>query len=284
MSLLKEYKTPNKLYNIENDEAVWTDEGEDWIYWSSEADEWEPQYAKSYTVKMSPKDFLDLTTREGADKLVKGDRLGGTELRDLDMDEFNNQKHQPLFLEIAFKKNTPLIANVVGHEGRHRAFALMNAGVKSVQVALKCDIYDTSFNKYKPYDLSNSQLTLIGQFNKNVFVEVKNPFTLSWENHLKQKPDAKERKNYREGMKLRIFDGDGTEYVPKEEDKEPTPTKIIYWWDRQRREWCIEVLDETGNVIDSDYAGNKDDAISSAKWFQKVYGIPFERYTSKSIS
>ena len=71
----KNYPQPAKLYNLENDTAYWPEDSEDWIYWRSEADHWAEDYAKSYKVRISPKDYLDLTTVKGADSLKKGDAL-----------------------------------------------------------------------------------------------------------------------------------------------------------------------------------------------------------------
>ena len=51
--LEKNYKKPDKLYNIDKNTAYWPEDAEDYIYWGSEADEWAEDYAKSYKVKMS---------------------------------------------------------------------------------------------------------------------------------------------------------------------------------------------------------------------------------------
>lgn len=187
----KHYATPDKLYSIENDEATWPEDAEDYVYWHSEADKWAEDYAKSYKVKMSPKDFLDLTTTNGADSLNVGDSLGLGKLRDLDIDEFNKEQHQNIFLQIAFRNaNNPNVAQVVGHEGRHRMFALMQAGVKSVDVELIADVYDTEYNKYKPFKLD--RITLIGQFNKNAVVTVYNPIPMSWKQHKSIRPNLRD--------------------------------------------------------------------------------------------
>lgn len=84
---------------------------------------------------MSPKDFLDLTTNEGADNLYKDYNLGGTELTDLDIDRLNRETYQNIWLKISFDKHSKKTlannrqtkefeADVVGHEGRHRMWAL----------------------------------------------------------------------------------------------------------------------------------------------------------------
>lgn len=183
----KEYPQPKKLYNIENDTAYWPDDAEDFIYWHSEADDWAEDYAKSYKVKMSPKDYLDLTTIQGADNLKQGQDLGLGKLQPLDIDRFNKETYQNIFLQAAFRdKDNPNVAIVTGHEGRHRMFALMQAGVKSVDVELICDVYDTEFDKYHPFKLDH--ITLIGQFNKSVRVRVNNPIAMSWKQHKSIRP------------------------------------------------------------------------------------------------
>ena len=187
----KNYPQPEKIYNVDKDTAYWPDDAEDWIWWKSEADKWAEDYAKSYRVKMSPKDYLDLTTDKGADAYKVGDSIGGGELRTLDVDELNKEKYQNIFLQIAFRdKNRPEYAVVTGHEGRHRMFALMNAGVKSVDVELICETWDTNYNKYKPFKLD--KILLQGQFNKSVFVTIYNPIPMSWKNHKAMRPNLKD--------------------------------------------------------------------------------------------
>ena len=191
----KNYKEPDKLYNIEKDKAYWPADAEDWLWWSSEADDWAEDYAKAYRVKISPYDFLDLTTEKGASNLKYGDMFLGGALKDLDIAEFNKEKHQPMFLQIAFRdKNNPNLAQVTGHEGRHRMFALMKAGVKEVDIELRCDVYDTRYNKYKPFKLD--YIILKGQFNDKVRVTVRNPIPMSWKNHKEMRPGLKENYSY----------------------------------------------------------------------------------------
>ncbi len=195
----KNYKEPDKLYNIEKDKAYWPADAEDWLWWSSEADDWAEDYAKAYRVKISPYDFLDLTTEKGASNLKYGDMFFGGALKDLDIAEFNQEKHQPMFLQIAFRdKNNPNLAQVIGHEGRHRMFGLMKAGVKEVDIELRCDVYDTRYNKYKPFKLD--YIILKGQFNDRVRVTVRNPIPMSWKNHKEMRPGLKEEKKLSEGV------------------------------------------------------------------------------------
>lgn len=196
-SLGEAYKTPNKLYSIDSGKATWDNDAQNFIWWDSESKS-EPKYASSYKCKMSPKDFLDLTTDRGADALMNGDTFGiGGKFRDLDVDEFNRENRQPIFLIISFEESlirtSPdfyrgrFEADVVGHEGRHRMYALMKAGVKEVDVQLK--VADTMyFDRMKPYKIS--KLDLIGQFNRRVKVTVNNPVAMSWNSHRELNPNV----------------------------------------------------------------------------------------------
>lgn len=196
-SLGEAYKTPNKIYSINNGKATWDNDAQNFIWWDSESKS-EPKYASSYKCKMSPKDFLDLTTDRGADALMNGDTFGiGGKFRDLDVDEFNKEKRQPIFLIISFEESlirtSPdfyrgrFEADVVGHEGRHRMYALMKAGVNEVDVQLK--VADTMyFDRMKPYKIS--KLDLIGQFNRRVKVTVNNPIAMSWNSHRELNPNV----------------------------------------------------------------------------------------------
>ena len=187
------YKQPETFFKLTDDEAVWTDEGEDWHYWSSEADDWEENYAKAYKCKMSPKDFLDLTTSKGADSLKLGDDIWG-ELKELDVDKFVKQS-QPIYLDIWFDDdNNNHKAKVVGHEGRHRMFALMIKGIKKVDVVLFVREYNTSYDRYHPFDID--WVILTGQFNKSVHKTVEPITPMSWKKHQEIRPNVRELKNY----------------------------------------------------------------------------------------
>lgn len=192
------YKKPNDFYSISDTEANWTPEGEDWHFWSSEADEYEPQYAQAYKCKLSPKDFLDLTTSQGANNIKLGDNLWG-EFKELDDFKFTKQP-QPIYLSLSFKDKNPQIAYVTGHEGRHRMFGLMLRGIKLVDVMLYCDEYNSEYDRHNPFVLK--QLILVGQYNKAVKVKVNDLIPMSYAEHSKIRPNIKELKNYKEGLKF----------------------------------------------------------------------------------
>lgn len=81
-------------------------------------------YSKAYLTRMSPEDFLLLTTSdsESYDRII-------SESRKLDKEELANNS-QPIYLWINNE------GEVEEHEGRHRMAALMNAGINSVPVVL----------------------------------------------------------------------------------------------------------------------------------------------------
>lgn len=191
LALTESYPIPKKLYDIKDDHAYWPEDSEDYIWWDSEA-KFIDNYANSYKIKLSTKDYLDLTTKGGADSFKVGNQLGGIELKKLDIDELNKELHQPIFLIVSFKDDKN-IAYVTGHEGRHRAFALMNAGIKTIDVQMKCNEFDTSFDKYNPFDLTD--FYLIGQYNKNIKVNVKNAIPMSWAKHKEIRPNLTESSN-----------------------------------------------------------------------------------------
>lgn len=198
--LIKEgYTTPTKLYDITDDTAEFSKEGADWVWWDSEAKHNE-NYANAYRVKMSPEDFLDLTTRQGSYNLSKGMSLDGVELRDLDIDEFNKETHQPIFLRIEFTNTTsPHTANVIGHEGRHRMFALWKAGVKKVDVQIRVRSNE-NYDKYNPYKID--RITLTSQFVPSRKVTISGLVPMSWAEHKKIRPDLEQ---VTEGLQVNQF-------------------------------------------------------------------------------
>lgn len=188
--LIKEgYTTPTKMYDITNDTAEFSKEGADWVWWDSEAKHSE-NYANAYRVKISPEDYLDLTTREGAYGLSKGMSIGGTELRDLDIKEFNKETYQPIWLKVEFTNTTsPYTADVIGHEGRHRMFALWQAGVKKVDIQIRVHSNE-NYDKYNPHKIG--RITLTSQFVPSRKVTISGLVPMSWAEHKKIRPDLEQ--------------------------------------------------------------------------------------------
>jgi predicted nucleotidyltransferase len=177
-SLSEDYPMPKKLYSINDKKATWDNDAQDYIWWDSES-KYNDKYATCYKVKMSPKEFLDLTTSKGADSIKLGD-----DFRKLDVDEFNKEIRQPIFLIIEFNKNSSSKAKVVGHEGRHRMFALMKEGIEEVDVQIK--VCSSNFDKYNPYELAT--LELESQFS-NRKITVNNPIIMSYAKHKELNPN-----------------------------------------------------------------------------------------------
>lgn len=202
VTLMEDYPIPKKLYSIKDNKAYWDSDAQDYIWWDSEA-RFNDKYAKCYKAEISPKGFLDLTTSKGTNNLKLGDDLGGTPLKSLDISELDREIYQPLFLMIDFSnfewdqislqdnKNGIYRADVVGHEGRHRAFALWQAGIDKIDVQLRVvggdegDFYD----KYMPFEIKT--LYLYGQFNKNRIIKIDDPIVMSWERHKQINPNLK---------------------------------------------------------------------------------------------
>ena len=105
-----------------------------------------PNYAQAYIVRMNPDDFLKLTTsKAGRDRIYR-------ETGELDVEKLKDASiHQPFQLRIDSKTG-----QVEGHEGRHRAMALSNNGIRSIPVLM----FDSS-NKYSKTAMD--ELTLNGQ-------------------------------------------------------------------------------------------------------------------------
>lgn len=105
-----------------------------------------PRYAQAYIAYMAPRDFLDLTTSESGKSYIErtSKQLDPKELGDA-------SRYQPIQLRIDHETG-----EVVGHEGRHRAYAMQQEGIGSIPVLL----FDSS-NKYSKEEIGH--LTLHGQ-------------------------------------------------------------------------------------------------------------------------
>lgn len=105
-----------------------------------------PKYAKAYIAYMTPDEFLNLATSEGGRQIVE------QHSKALDAEKLGEAtRWQPIQLNIDHETG-----EVLGHEGRHRAVAMRNAGVEQIPVLL----FDSS-NKYSKSEIG--ELTLTGQ-------------------------------------------------------------------------------------------------------------------------
>lgn len=128
-----------------------------------------PKYAKAYIAYMTPDDFLNLTTSESGRQIVE------QHSKTLDAEKLGEAtRWQPIQLNIDHETG-----EVLGHEGRHRAVAMRNAGVEQIPVLL----FDSS-NKYSKSEIG--ELTLTGQDFGGTWsdaeVRVHNLLPLSYEN------------------------------------------------------------------------------------------------------
>lgn len=105
-----------------------------------------PRYAQAYIAYMAPRDFLDLTTSETGRSHIErtSQKLNVQELGDA-------SRYQPIQLRIDHETG-----EVVGHEGRHRAYAMQQEGIGSIPV-----LFFDSSNKYSKEEIGH--LTLHGQ-------------------------------------------------------------------------------------------------------------------------
>lgn len=105
-----------------------------------------PRYAQAYIAYMAPRDFLDLTTSETGRSHIErtSQKLNVPELGDA-------SRYQPIQLRIDHETG-----EVVGHEGRHRAYAMQQEGIGSIPV-----LFFDSSNKYSKEEIGH--LALHGQ-------------------------------------------------------------------------------------------------------------------------
>lgn len=107
------------------------------------ASKYSPNYAQAYITTMTPEQFLNLTTS------IEGRYYIEAESRTLDAEELGEtNRQQPIFLRINHETG-----EVEGHEGRHRAAALAEAGVRNIPVLL----FDSS-NKSSKTEIPQLQL------------------------------------------------------------------------------------------------------------------------------
>ena len=103
-----------------------------------------PDYAQAYITYMSPEQFLLMTanSENGAERL----NIIKEQSRPLDVDRLRSES-QPIFIDIDASEK-----RVVGHEGRHRMYALQVAGYTQVPVL----VFNFN-NKYLGYIIDSSR-------------------------------------------------------------------------------------------------------------------------------
>jgi hypothetical protein len=89
----------------------------------------EPKMTKAYAVRMSPAQFLMLTANQQTRERI------AAETEPLDIDRLRAES-QEITLYVTEPNPDHPGFKVVDHEGRHRAMAMMRAGVESIPVTL----------------------------------------------------------------------------------------------------------------------------------------------------
>lgn len=105
----------------------------------------ENNYAKHYITTMSPDEFLLMTASPYIWNTLEKDKF------DLDLNQLNKAHNvaSMIYLDIDLRTG-----KVTGHEGRHRAYALKNAGYKKMDVVVWPSNYDKSNAKeYKDFKI-----------------------------------------------------------------------------------------------------------------------------------
>ena len=133
-----------------------------------------PNYAQAYITSIHPRDFLSLTLSDESFQKWDDAAAEGTdaELFPLDIEKLRNETQTP-YLNIDTETG-----KVIGHEGRHRMRALLEAGVTEVPIA----VYDATTKYSKKPEASmrlTSQAYRDGAVNNNFAVEVKNLIPLN---------------------------------------------------------------------------------------------------------
>ena len=100
-----------------------------------------PDYAKEYITQISPQEFLEMT--KGTESVLQdpGDD-SSAKLGVLDLDKLTKDRQTPYLIINQSTKE------IIGHEGRHRMYALMKAGYTKADVLLIGSSLDKSYDKY----------------------------------------------------------------------------------------------------------------------------------------
>lgn len=135
------------------------------------------EYAQEYLTYISPQEFLELTLPIRFHSTSLDDNLSSSAESDFSKDNIGKlnteelkRQSQPIYLYI--ENGT---GKVFGHEGRHRMYALMNAGYTNVQIMVQFRNKDFYIIK----NVANVKVpsTLKGQkFNKGIATTLKIPF------------------------------------------------------------------------------------------------------------
>lgn len=113
---------------------------------SESISEWDDDYAQLYLTRISPDDFLKLTASENTMQ-----RLENEKFESLDISTLENKRlvADMMYLDIDMKTG-----KVLGHEGRHRMYALKNAGYNDIEIP----VFASNYDKYHTEEYKNKQI------------------------------------------------------------------------------------------------------------------------------
>ena len=135
-----------------------------------------PDYARAYITRISPKDFIDMTVyeqnmdRAKFDTRVSGD-FGG-KMGDWDYEQALREKEEPPMLSI--DKST---GKIIGHNGRHRMRALEMAGIESVEIEVEFHDEDGYLVKYDSHTIPD--MAISSQFDTAIETHISNIIPLN---------------------------------------------------------------------------------------------------------
>ena len=135
-----------------------------------------PDYARRYITRISPKDFIDMTVyernmnRENFDTRVRGDFDG--KMGDWDYEKQLSESEEPPVLII--DKST---GQIIGHNGRHRMRALEMAGVDSVEIEVEFHDEDGYMIKYNSQTIPD--MAISSQFDTAIETHISNIIPLN---------------------------------------------------------------------------------------------------------
>jgi hypothetical protein len=135
-----------------------------------------PDYARRYITRISPKDFIDMTVyernmnRENFDTRVRGDFDG--KMGEWDYEKQLRESEEPPVLII--DKST---GQIIGHNGRHRMRALEMAGVESVEIEVEFHDENGYMIKYNSQTIPD--MAISSQFDTAIETHISNIIPLN---------------------------------------------------------------------------------------------------------
>ena len=136
-------------------------------------------YTKAFITRMTPQQFLDLTAGEHAMKMLEDS------VSPLDEKELKRQG-QNIYLRIDFNDDKTT-GDVITHEGRHRALALMKAGYTGPMDVVVYP-YESTYDKYNAHNIGRFTFnTQVSDSGKKVTVDYLDAVTRNNVEYLKNK-------------------------------------------------------------------------------------------------